>query len=65
MDITAEQREILDHTARRAANHNYCGDSPAMQGLVEMGLMTFVGIVGFCEDKYFTLTDSGWTEVRQ
>jgi len=57
--MTDEQREILIHTAERAAGHLYYGDSAAMQGLVTMGFMEFVGEPGFCEDKVFTWTTKG------
>ena len=62
--LTSNQREILDHTARRAANGNYCGDSEDMQSLVAMGLMEYAGRVPFCSDKFFCLTPLGRKSLR-
>lgn len=59
MDITNSQREILDHTAYRAAGDLYCGDSDDMQELVRLGLMVSVGKKPFVPDEYFTLTGAG------
>lgn len=58
-ELTKSQHEILDHTAHRTANECFCGDSPDMQVLVELGLMYCVGKTGFCSDKYFRLTPKG------
>jgi hypothetical protein len=57
--LNNEQREILVHTLTRAANNQYCEDSPDMQGLVSKGLMREAGKKAFCPDKYFHLTGAG------
>lgn len=57
--ITVEQRSIMEHTARHAANGLFCGDSPNMQALVTLGLMEYAGKVSWCPDKYFRLTTAG------
>lgn len=59
MNITNNQREILEHTANRAAGGFYCGDSDDMQELVCLGLMVSVGKKPFVPDEYFTLTRAG------
>jgi len=59
MDITKNQREILDHTAHRAANNHYCGDSEDMQKLCSLGLMRWIGCKGFAQEEYFTITAKG------
>lgn len=59
MNITKNQRDILDHTAHRAAGGFYCGDSEAMQELVSLGLMVSAGKKDFVPDEYFTLTGAG------
>lgn len=59
MGITNNQREILEHTAYRAAGGFYCGDSDDMQKLVELGLMTSAGKKSFVPDEYFKLTNAG------
>lgn len=58
-DLTQNQFNILEHTAYRAAGGFYCGDSTDMQVLVDRGLMVYAGTKGFCDDKYFKLTDLG------
>ena len=59
MSITKSQKEILEHTAYRAAGRMYCGDSVDMQVLVDIGLMVSAGRKGFVDDEYFTLTGAG------
>lgn len=59
MDMTKNQRDILDHTLHRATNRQYCGDSADMQELVKLGLMIDVGKKGFCSDKFFQITGAG------
>ena len=59
MNITSNQRDILDHTAYRAVGGFYCGDSGDMQELVHLGLMVSVGRKSFVPDEYFTLTGAG------
>lgn len=59
MELTQNQKDILNHTATRTANRLYCGDSPDMQILVKKGLMQYAGKTAFCPDKYFRLTPRG------
>lgn len=59
MSLSTEQIDILDHTAHRAANGLYCGDSIAMQALVIAGLMGCQGNKAFCPDEYFYITPLG------
>lgn len=57
--LTTEQISILRHTRDRAAGGRYCGDSPAMQALVAVGLMESLGRVSWVPDEYFGLTAAG------
>jgi len=57
--MTKEQFEILDHTVHRAAHRMFCGSSPAMQELVELGYMKSAGRKSFVPDEYFTITIAG------
>jgi hypothetical protein len=57
--LTNEEFEILDHTLHRAARNRYCGDSPAMQKLVNARYMQSLGKAAWCPDEYFTITDAG------
>ena len=59
MKLNAEQIEILDHTRNRAAYGLYCGDSPDMQKLVELGLMEYAGKKSFAPDPYYRITHKG------
>ena len=59
MNLTNNQRDILDHTAHRAAGGFYCGDSKDMQVLVQLGLMVSAGKKSFVVDEYFKLTFEG------
>jgi len=59
MELTKNQREILNHTAYNAAGGFYCGDSKDMQELVRLGLMVSAGKKSFCPDEYFELTHAG------
>jgi len=59
MSITKNQREILEHTAYRAAGGFYCGDSDDLQELVRLGLMESAGKKPFVPDEYFKLTGKG------
>lgn len=59
MSLSREQREILEHTAYRAAQGLFCGDSPDMQSLVAAGLMEEAGQKAFVPDTYFRLTRKG------
>lgn len=62
--LTAEQISIMRHTANRAAMGLYCGGGPAMDALVEQGLMVCVGRKGFCPDPFYGLTPSGRSALR-
>lgn len=62
--LTAEQLEILDHTAHRTANGQYCGDSQDMRDLIRLGLMVEVGRTSFCPDLYFAMTKAGRTAME-
>lgn len=64
MELNREQREILEHTAKRAAGGLYCGDSPDMQALVSAGLMEFAGRKPFVPDTYFRITSAGREALR-
>ena len=57
--LLTNQQEILKHTAYRAANGFYCGDSKDMQILVKLGLMKFAGKKPFVPDGYFVITEAG------
>ena len=57
--MTEEEKEILIHTAERAAQHCFYGDSFAMQELVRKGYMQCLGKSGFSEDDVFTWTTKG------
>lgn len=63
--LTGEQVEILEHTTYRAAGGFYCGDSPAVQALVEAGLMEPAGRKGFVPDPYFSITGAGRRVLRE
>lgn len=59
MELSANQRDIMDHTAHRTANGRYCGNSDDMQILVRLGFMHPIGKTSFCPDEYFCLTRKG------
>ncbi len=63
--MNREQRDIMEHTATRAANGLYCGDSPDMQMLVADGLMVSAGRKSFVPDEYFRLTSKGREVLRR
>jgi len=63
--LNKEQLAILDHTAHRAAGGLYCGDSPDLQALVDMGLMVSAGRKTFVPDEYFRLTSQGRSVLRE
>ena len=64
MELTPEHIDILKHTRDRAAGGFYCGDSPAMQELVEEGMMQFAGRKSFVPDPYFLLTSKGREQLK-
>ena len=59
MELTSDQREIMEHTVNRAAYGRFCGNSDDMQVLVRVGFMHPIGKTGFCPDEYFCLTRKG------
>lgn len=60
MKLTTEQFNILHHTRFTASIPSvFCGDSPAMQELVTLGLMKSEGKRPWCPDEYFRITASG------
>jgi len=61
LKLSKQHIGILDHTLHRAANQQFCGDSPAMQELVEAGLMRSLGRKSFAPDEYFGITRAGRT----
>ncbi len=63
--ITNSQREIMVHTAERAAYGRFCGDSEDMQVLVRLGFMHPIGKTGFCPDEYFCLTRKGRESMQE
>lgn len=64
IQLTPIQRDIMEHTRDRAAGGFYCGDSPDMRKLVEMGLMESAGRKSFVPDEYFKLTAKGREVLR-
>ena len=62
--LSKEQMAILHHTAHRAANGMYCGDSPDIPLLVKAGLMESAGWKSFGPDEYFRITDKGREALR-
>lgn len=58
-ELSREQISILRHTSERAAGGRYCGDSPDMQRLVQLGLMHSIGKPSWCPDEFFVLTGAG------
>ena len=64
MNLTNNQREIIEHTAHRAARGFYCGDSEDVQKLISLGLMVSAGRKPFVSDEYFKLTDAGRNELN-
>lgn len=65
INITNNQRDILDHTMHRAPCGYYCGDSADMQELIRLGLMVSVGKKSFVPDEYFALTGAGREFIRR
>ncbi len=65
MKISKEGKEIMKHTAMRAANGFFCGSSPDMDTLIEQGLMKFAMKAPFCPDSYYCLTEEGHKEVTR
>lgn len=63
--LNSEQRYILQHTAHRAAGGRYCGGSPDMDRLVELGYMEYLGTPGWCPDPFYGITRAGREVLRQ
>ena len=64
MDLTAEQRSVLEHTAHRAAGGMFCGDDPERLGLVDAGLMELAGRKSFVPDPHYRITPAGREALR-
>jgi hypothetical protein len=62
-ELNNEQMEILKHT-EKSPNSLFCGGSPDMDKLVELGLMTYAGRTGFCPDPYYQITGEGRAALR-
>jgi hypothetical protein len=59
-ELTKDQWDILDHTANRASRPGqYCGKPEGMQGLVDLGLMQYLGKASWCPDEFFGITAAG------
>ena len=65
MELTKNQRDIIDHTLHRTANSLYCGNSDDMQVLVKLGLMYKAGSNSFCSDEYFGVTNAGRKHISE
>ena len=59
MNLTSEQRDILEHTLHRSPQGLFCGDSQDMRSLVAAGLMEKAGKKSFVPDAYFRITPKG------
>jgi hypothetical protein len=57
--LNQRQISILEHTVNRAAGGRYCGGSEDMNGLVDMGLMLYIGKPAWCSDPFYAITDKG------
>jgi hypothetical protein len=62
---TKEMWDIMDHTAHRAANGLYCGNSYEMSVLVQQGLMESAGRKACVPDEYFKLTARGRQALKE
>ena len=62
--LNSEQREILHHTLHRAAGGRYCGGSPDMDRLVELGYMENLGKPEWAVDFYYGITSAGRRALR-
>lgn len=65
MELNREHKDILEHTAHRAAGGFFGGDSPAMRELVTAGLMVSAGRKSFVPDEYFRITGKGREALRE
>lgn len=59
MSLTREQISIMDHVIHHAAGGFYCGTSPDMRELVNLGFMESAGRKSFVPDEYFKITRAG------
>lgn len=57
--LTREQWDILDHALHRAPGGLYCGGGADMIGLVNQGLMVYVGRKSFVPEPYYRITQKG------
>ena len=62
--LNSEQRGILYHTLHRAAGGRYCGGSPDMNRLVELGYMQKLGKPEWTVDYYYGITSAGKRALR-
>lgn len=62
--LNCEQREILYHTAHRAAGGYYCGGGKDMDELVSAGLMEYAGRKSFVPAPYYKITSKGRAALR-
>lgn len=62
--LSQKQVDILEHTAHRAAGGYFCGDSPDMQVLVKLNLMSSAGHKPGVPDEYFELLPRGLQFVK-
>ncbi len=62
--LNSEQREILYHTLHRAAGGRYCGGSPDMDRLMELGYMQKLGKPEWAVDYYYGITSAGKRALR-
>lgn len=56
MRLTAEHKAIMEHAIK---NGLFCGDSPEMQELRDVGFMEFAGKKSYVPDSYFRCTSEG------
>ena len=57
--LDAEQVEILKHAHRPESRGQFVGESPEMDGLVELGLMKDIGKPSWCPDTFYSITEAG------
>ena len=57
--LTAEQREILEHSVHRAPQGRYCGGGEVVEGMVDIGLMRRLPKVEWTPDTFYVITDKG------
>lgn len=57
--LDGEQLEILKHANRPESRGQFVGESPEMNGLVELGLMKDIGKPSWCPDTFYEITEAG------